>query len=56
MTPLGSIMLSNVHRHISQRCWLQDNYTEVKGPKSHDIVKLFKGPSSSGSKKREVEI
>ena len=51
MTPLGSIMLSNVHRHISQRCWLQDNYTGVKGPKSHGIVKLFKGPSSSGSKK-----
>ena len=51
MTPLGSIMLSNVHRHISRRCWLQDNYTGVKGPKSRGIVKLFKGPSSSGSKK-----
>ena len=30
MTPLGSIMLSNVHRHISQSCLLQDNLLELK--------------------------
>ena len=50
MTPHGSIVLSNVHRHISQRCWLHDNFSGVKDPKSHNIEKLFKGPSSSGSK------
>ena len=49
-------MLSNTHRHISLRCWLQDNFEEKPLPKSHNIIELFSAFSSGTKRKNSNDI